>query len=191
MDFIRSTMEIGIFETLACVDRAKSEGVSRQASNYLPRVSREEACARTRRIAGALSEMGASQLLLLCPELALLEELAELGFAGRVYVCLARELDRQSKLRISENVPVGLAVSFIDEGEFPTRFLPSTSAVVAFGFGTPETAFLPGFQHRQIEYYRCFTGPVLLACVAPPDQGERPLGWHAGTTPEAFTAIVY
>ena len=191
MDYLRTTMEIGIFETLACVDGTGSEDLSRQAANYLPCVSREEACIRARRIAGALSGMGASQLLLLCPELALLEELAELRFAGKVYVCLARELDEQSKLRIGENVPAGLDVSFIDEGEFPTRFLPSTSAVLAFGFGDPETAFLPGFQHRQIEYYRCFTGPVLLACVAPPEQGERPLGWHAGATSEAFTAIIY
>lgn len=191
MDYMRTVMEIGIFETVACVGATHSEVLSAKASNYLPRVTTDDAATRVHRIAHALIGMGASQLLLLCPELALLEALAEFGFDGIVYVCLPRELDNQAKTRVGGNVPLGLDVRFIDEGEFPPRFLPSTSAVVAFGFGGLESAFLPGFQHRQIEYYRRFTGSVLLACVAPQGQGERPLGWYSEATEEVFTAIVY
>ena len=190
MDYLHTAMGIGLSALTSCVHNVGSEQLSREARNFIPQATDEETTARIDFIADSLIDMKISQLLLLSPELRLMEALVARKYTGKVFVYLASGLNAQEKEKVSRNVPPNLDVGFVEVGKVPPRIVPATSAVIAFGFGGAHTAYLPGYQQWQLLYCREFCGQVILACIASADQGERPLGWYACATSETFTTVI-
>ena len=190
MDFSALSREIGVAELLRVVDECASDRVRAEAGRCLPLVSGDRLRRDCSAIAEAVAGSGWRKVLLLSPEVMFMDELARVGFDGRLVVCMAREVDRSVSERVRRNVPPGLAVEFIEEGEFPANFLPGEGAVVAFGVGDARRACVPAATMRMLEYYASFSGSRVLACLGPGVVGERPFGWVERTTTDLFNSLV-
>lgn len=190
MDFTALTREIGVAETARRVDECGASGTRDEASRYLPLPPSSDLQASIRAIASSIVDAGWRQVLMLNPETMLMDELARQGFSGRVIVCIAREVDDDAKSRIARNVPDGIDVACIDEGEFPARFLPGEGAVLALGYGNARRACIQAHTARMLEYYASFSGACALACLGASGCAERPFHWIERSTTDLFNSII-
>lgn len=190
MDFTALSREIGVAEVARCVNEHGTANARDEAARYLPSIGAESLAASVRSIAGAIVGSGWRQVLLLNPEVMLADELERQGFPGRLVMCVAREVDGDAKRRIARNVPSGLDVVCIDEGEFPAGFLPGEGAVVALGYGDERRACVPAHTARMLEYYASFSGACALARLDVDENVERPLHWAERATTDLFNTIV-
>lgn len=190
MDFAALSREVGVAELVRVVDACASDEARAEAARFLPLVSGQALSESCSAIAAAVAGSGWRKVLLLSPEVMLMEELARRGFDGRLVVCLAREVDEGVAERIRRNVPPGIAVEFIGEGAFPANFLPGECAVVALGVGDERRACIPATTLRMLEYYASFSGSRVLACLAAGSEVERPFGWAERTTTDLFNTLI-
>ena len=192
MDLSQTCMQIGIVETCACVERHAGVGGPGTVGQFLPVSTPSQREALLGAAADHLLGSEYDSLFLLSPELAFLDLLAEKGADKKLFVALSRHLDDDAAGRVARNVPPGVDVTFVAEGAYPHPFDPARSAIVAFGYGDTRTACLPAFEQSMLSSYGAtFPGDVVLVCIAPPDQGERPLGWLSRNAFGTFDSIVY
>lgn len=190
MDFTALSREIGVAEVIRRVGECDAAGARDEAARYLPAIEADELAASVASIAAAIIDAGWRQVLLLNPEVMLVDELARQGFSGHLIMCVAREVDPDAKSRIARNVPGGIDASCIEEGEFPAGFLPGEGAVVALGYGDARRACVPAHTARMLEYYASFSGACVLGRLDAGGRIERPLHWVERATTDLFNAII-
>ena len=190
MNVIDLIPQIGVAELVKLVDAQRGTEAAARAAASLPQASADAIDECLAYAAGVLAKGPFEKIFLVQPEVLLLEKLAGEGFGGEVSVCLAREIDDRSAARIERNVPSGLDVRFVREGDYPSGFAPRTGALVAFGIPNGDQAFLPATAARIVEEYADFTGEkVLVDCSAWASE-ERPLGWSTKVMSRLFTSVI-
>lgn len=190
MDYISLSREIGVAEMIRQVNECSADPIRKEASFYLPLSTSTKLNASIASIASAISDAGWNRILMLNPEIMLLVELERQGFAGQVIVCIAREVDDSTRHRIARNMPKGIDVICIDEGDFPEQFLPDKSAVIALGYGDAHRAHVQAHTARMLEYYASFSGACALACLGTSGHTERPFHWVERATADLFNSII-
>lgn len=176
MNLMKSISEIGVLE----VERvaAMFPNNKHEIDAYLPPVDKDFVESRIHALADAVVRLEKSTLFLMTPEIALIEQLARLGWKGTALVALPFDMDKESVSRIRTNVPQGIKVQFVSEGMFPTDFRPKNGAIVCAGL-TPSgyRYYIPPFSYRMMMQYKAFHGErVLLSCS--PDESRVPeIGW--------------
>ena len=126
--------EIGLLETVRLLEKHRDDpDLMAECTEWLPAVQGGLA----RRLSGIAEEirrLGKKKLLLLTPELALLEELAkDSGGIEEIYLEIASETDGESAKRIGENIPDGLSVRLLEEFRFLPDFRPDNAMIAAVG----------------------------------------------------------
>jgi hypothetical protein len=176
MNILSTVTEIGILETLRVV--SKSKNGNSLVSAYLPAIDSIYVENRIRELADMLIKIDKVLLLLMLPEIALLEKLAEAKWNGQAILVLPFDLDPESKARVFANVPVGILTTFIEEGTYPSAFRPDNGAIICTGIAPNEfRQYLPPACCRMMSLYKVFQGDRILLSCFPNNTRVPEIGW--------------
>lgn len=175
MDLQKTIAEIGLMEIGRVVARFTERGVK---SPFLPIMMPEAMDRQIERLASEILELKKDNLFLMTPEIALIEALVDNDWKGTVMIAIPRDSDQESSDRIRANVPKGIHVSFLMEGEFPEDFIPENGAVLCAGFTLPgmQNKILPS-SYRMMCLYKQFAGRRVLVSAFPEEADIPELGW--------------
>ncbi|MDR2198472.1 MAG: hypothetical protein LBR53_03260 [Deltaproteobacteria bacterium] len=176
MNIMSTVEEIGILETLKVV--AANNAGQKMLATHLPIVSKDYVEILTLNLAEALFNTGKRKLLLILPEIALLECLAEMNWRGKAIILLPFDMEVESKERIKSNIPAGIETEIIDEGAYPSKFRPDNGAIVCTGMIQNDFFYytLPA-SSRMMGQYRQFNGEKLFLSCCPKYSKIPETGW--------------
>ena len=183
--------EIGLLETVRLLEKHRDDpDLMAECTEWLPAVQGGLA-RRLSDIAEEIRRLGKKKLLLLTPELALLEELAkDSGGIEEIYLEIASETDGESAKRIGENIPDGLSVRLLEEFRFLPDFRPDNAMIAAVGCESRGRMILPKTSYRIMTLYRSFYGVRALISYQPGSAGFRPKNWISADTSELFNLVI-
>lgn len=143
---------------------------------------------RTIQIAEQIKSLNKEKILILTPEIALIELLKDSANISEILICISSEMNDEAKERISNNIPIGKAkVTLIDENTFPKDFSPANAAIVAVGYADRDKAIILRENYKMLNVYNKFYGMKLLISSQNDVSNERPMGWIAINASEFFT----
>ena len=143
---------------------------------------------RIYRSAECIKGLKKEKILLLTPEIALIELLKDSDSISEILICISSETNDETKERISNNIPIGRTkVTLIDENTFPKDFSPINAAIVAIGYADRDKAIILRENYKMLNVYNKFYGMKLLISLQNDVSNERPMGWIAINTSEFFT----
>ncbi|GAU75615.1 hypothetical protein [Fusibacter sp. 3D3] len=178
MNNVISTIEeIGFFETMQLIQPHLIDTiVSEQILMELPMCAEDDIQSRISDIVEKLENCPKQNLLFISPELALIERLAARNSQHHIIIALPCDLEPVVVERIQNNMPPGVNVSFLKEPFYPDNFLPSSSAIIAFGFENNSRAMLLPRFYRLMERYSSFMGrKIFIPCSE--NSVSRPFQW--------------
>ena len=182
--------ETGIAETLTVLHRyAHSDSIVQQAQLYIP-FPFEDPAHSIDSIAAGLAQLGKEKLLLLTPEIAVIEKLAEYNAAQEIIICLPYHTYNHMRQSVQANMPAGVSISFVHENEIPYKFDYTNAAVVAFGFNQGNHSLILSSTYRMMKKYTSFYGNKVIAYCGQAEGDMRPAGWVTVNTHEFFNASV-
>ena len=130
------------------------------------------------------------RLIVVGPELLLLEVLYKLGFDSQVLVVVSNDLDQSTLHRLSSNIPQGLSAEIIALPRVPSGIRPADSVMLAIGFdGGCGNVLVVDSTRAILNFYRgTYFGEVI--CLDPLGFPvlNRPQGWV--TVNSLFTQYV-
>ena len=181
--------ETGIAETLCVLmEFTHCEDVMHRAQMYMP-FPEDDINQRIDAIASGLALLGKDRLLLLTPEIAIIEKLIQYNACKELIVCLPHQTGEEARSAIAANMPQGIPVSFISDNEIPLGFTQDKAAVVAFGFCEGERSIILSSTYRLMRTYASFCGNKVIAYCGH-TAGQRPAGWLAVNTHHMFNLTV-
>lgn len=178
MDIIKTTREIGLFETARnLAGAADSLQVCRRIEESMPMPGADFA-PRIEDAVDYLLRFGKRKVLLLSPEIALLEAIAARSDTGlQVILAIPCDMDPESRERLRNNIPAGISVQFLDEPYFPESFTPANGMIVSFGYLAGDRLMVLPECYRMTDHYGSFWGrKVFIPYVHRSDSTRFP-GW--------------
>lgn len=176
MNLQRTIAEIGLMEIGRVVARFTERN---EPSPFLPVMKPEEMERQIEKLALEIVGLNKKHLFMLTPEIALLESLADNNWDGLIIIAIPFDAEIESSDRIQANIPRGINVNFIREGEFPgDYFIPESSALLCGGFTVHGIQYkiLPS-SFRMMSLYKQFAGDRILVSAFPPEADIPELGW--------------
>ncbi len=181
--------EIGVVETALNISKYINDSqIVYESSRFIP-FPDAEFHERIYRIAKHIKSLKKEKILLLTPDIALIELLKDSEFISEILVCISSELNEETKERISNNLPTGIKVTLIDENTFPKNFNTLNAAIVAVGYSGKDKAIILRENYKMMSAYNGFYGMKVLVSCQDDVCNERPIGWIAINTSEFFTHI--
>ena len=178
MDAIKTAREIGFFETARNISEASgSEQVRLKIEETMP-MPAENPDSQIRQAAKYLLGFGKRKLLLLSPEIALIEALAELGGDGlQVILTVPCDMNPEIRDRLMDNLPSGIDVQILNEPYFPEAFTPANGLIASFGYLAGNRLMVLPECCRMTDHYGSFWGKkVFIPYVTRTDSTRFP-GW--------------
>lgn len=159
MDIIKTSREIGLFEAARNMSMAAdSQEVRNKIEEAMPMPGAEFVLRITQAI-DYLMSFGKRKLLMLSPEIALLEEIAERADSGiQVILVVPCDMDPESRARLHNNLPAGISVQLLEEPYFPESFTPANGMIVSFGYMAGERLMALPECYRMTDHYSGFWG---------------------------------
>lgn len=159
MDIIKTSREIGLFEAARNMSEAyESPAVRSKVEESMP-MPRAAITPRITQAADYLLHFNKRKLLLLSPEIALIEELAQKAQSGiQVIVAIPCDMDLESRVRLYNNIPAGISVQLLEEPYFPDAFTPANGMIVSFGYLAGERLMALPECYRMTDHYGGFWG---------------------------------
>lgn len=159
MDIIKTSREIGLFEAARNMSMAAdSQEVRSKIEETMP-MPRADFAPRITQAVDYLMTFGKRKLLMLSPEIALLEELAEsAGSSIQVILVVPCDMDPESRARLYNNLPAGISVQLLEEPYFPESFTPANGMMVSFGYMADERLMALPECYRMTDHYSGFWG---------------------------------
>lgn len=159
MDIIKTVREIGLFEAARNLSMAAdSLDVRNKIEESMP-MPQGDFAAWISATVDHLLKYGKHKILLLSPEIALLEEFAARKVSGiRVILAIPCDMDPESKARLRNNIPTGILVQILDEPYFPETFTPANGMIVSFGYMASDRLMVLPECYRMTEHYGGFWG---------------------------------
>ena len=159
MDIIKTSREIGLFEAARNMSEAyDSQEVRSKVEEAMP-MPGAEFPPRIAQAADYLLRFNKRKLLLLSPEIALIEELVKKAQPGiQVIVAVACDMDPESRARLYNNIPAGISIQLLEEPYFPEAFTPANGMIVSFGYLAGERLMALPEGYRMTDHYGGFWG---------------------------------
>lgn len=190
IDIKSNINETGVVETLCVLHNyANSFELTNDASMHLP-IPADDIRDKLNSIVDSLARLKKEKLLLLTPEIAVIERLGTIESVEEVIICLPSDYDEDTYERIFNNKPVNVKITFIKENEVPLDFNGKNAAIVAFGFCDDERALVLNYNYRMMERYKAFYGYKILVSCGNHMSNARPVGWTPVNTHEFFNSII-
>lgn len=178
VDLIDNICELGVLETVGVLQEIGSDSIPDNFLNELPILpSTRLIDKRIETIRDAIIASGKQEILLLSPEIALLEQFSHRSDI-HFQIVLPNDIDNDMLKRVCNNVPPGVNVDFINELFFPKDFFPSNGLILAFGFQNDNRCLLLSHILRIMEHYKGFMGKRVFVTIN--EDGEkcsRPSSW--------------
>lgn len=181
--------EIGVIETALNIGKYIDDpNIVIESGRFMP-FPDADFYKRTVDISEQIKALKKEKILILTPDIALIELIKNSEYISEILVCISSELSYEAKERISNNLPIGIKVTLIDENTFPKDFTPSNAAIVAVGYADREKAIILRENYKMLNVYNKFYGMKVLISPQNGMSNERPMGWIAINTSEFFTHI--
>ena len=190
IDIKSNINETGVVETLCVLHNyANSFELINDASMHLP-IPADDIYDKLNSIVDSLASLKKEKILLLTPEIAVIERLNTVESVEEVIICLPSDYDEDTYERIFNNKPVNVKITFIKENEVPLDFNGKNAAIVVFGFCDDERALVLNYNYRMMERYKAFYGYKILVSCGKHVSNARPVGWTPVNTHEFFNSII-
>ena len=188
MDMLKTVREIGFFET-GCnlAEVIGSEDVQAKAGVVMPLPERKFADS-VPDIAAWLAAFGKEKYMLLSPEIALVDKLAERKPDAEAIMLIPCDMDPEVKERLKGNIPRSMKVSLLEEPYFPKAFYPGNGILVICGYLAGGRMMVLPETYRMIDHYSGFWGRKVFIPYVELTEAVRYNGWmEVGN--EKITAI--
>lgn len=178
MDILKTTREIGLFETAVNLsDVSSSADVIQRVGTSMPLPS-ENIGIRVKQATKWLHDFGKSKYMFLTPEIALLEEMSKLANNHmEIIIVIPCNLEQEAKERLKNNLPHGIVVTVLEEPYFPQSFFPGNGILVICGYLGGNRAFVLPDTYRMVEHYSGFLGKKVFVPYKELDATTRYDGW--------------
>lgn len=154
MDMNKTSAETGLFEAAKNLSLIHNESFAEICRMPMPSSDISE---RTRSAAQRLAALGKEKILLLTPELALIDELSEISSA-QILIAVPCDMDAEARARLEMNLPKKMPVMLLYEPFFPEDFYPSNAVIVICGYLGGGRAMIFPETYRLAEHYDGFRG---------------------------------
>lgn len=178
IDLIQSMTDLGVLETVRVLQELGDASIPSALLRELPVMPRSALIPqRLDTIHDAIIASGKQEILLLSPEIALLERFSQ-DPEIRFQIVIPSSIDYDTEKRIRNNIPKGAQVTFLKELDYPRDFFPSNGLLIAFGFQNDSRCLLLSGTLRMMEHYRCFMGKkVFVPINEDSERCSRPSSW--------------
>ena len=165
IDLIQNMTDLGVLETVRVLQELGDASIPSALLRELPVMPRSTLIPqRLDTIHDAIMASGKQEILLLSPEIALLERFSQ-DREIRFQLVIPSGIDYDTEKRIRNNIPKGAQVTFLKELDFPRDFFPSNGLLVAFGFQNDNRCLLLSGTLRMMEHYRGFMGKKVFVPI--------------------------
>lgn len=175
MDIIKTSREIGLFEAALNMSMASdSQEVSGKIEEAMPMPGADFA-PRIAQAADYLLSFGKRKLMLLSPEIALIEEIGKkAGSHVQVILVMPCDMDPESKERLRNNIPKDVFVQFLEEPYFAENFTPADGLIAAFGYMAGNHLMMLPEAYRMTDRYCLWGKRVFVPYVVRNDATRFP-----------------
>ncbi len=178
IDLCRNICELGLLKTVQVLQEVGNDAIPEHLLTELPLLPQNTFISeRVAEIHDAIIASGKREILLLSPEIALLEFLSDEPHI-HFQIIIPHDMDKDMVKRIQNNIPTGVDVTFLNEPFFPRDFFPSNGLLMAFGFQNDNRCLLLRDTLRLMEHYKGFMGKkVFVPINRDGKKCSRPPSW--------------
>ena len=173
MDIRKTALEIGLFETAKNLEKA---GITDYDGNSIP-LPAPDVCGGISKAAEWLCSFGKNKYMFLTPEIALIEEIADITENAEAIIAVPCGIDTEIAERLSNNLPVKMCVSIINEPYFPENFTPQDGIIVVCGYRSGGRNVVMNETYRLAEHYSGFYGKKVFVPYVSLENFCCPYGW--------------
>ena len=185
--------EIGLFESAKVFSHFSCENVAHTIAAMYPcptELSLADITDRLSDVHDTIKGSGKTKVLLLTPEVALVEMFSKDNVGLEFIIALPYDMEEDRKSRVTKNMPRNVNVTFIDEPSFPQGFIPKNGIILATGYRYSDRVILLPQTYRLMAMFGGFLGRKVFAPVCQDDIGYCPAGWMCSFTGGLFNAEI-
>lgn len=189
MDLNKDIAMIGLLETLINIQAHRNDPEMIQDIHATLTVPENSIIAGLPCLTAMISLLKKEKLLLMTPEIALMEQLSHLSECPELILCLPAEMSENETSTIMDNIPGGLHAACIREYEYPDSFRYDNGVILVFGFGNRNRVLIPDNICRMLDH---FSGMPARRIMVLCDKGEEQRllkGWQARNPAEIFSDL--
>ncbi len=177
MDIQRTAKEIGLFETALNLSKySESFEIVDKVGAAMP-LPDSDITERVKLIARWLHSFGKTHYMFLTPEVALVDELAELSSSNiEVIFAVPHNLEDDIKERLKNNMSRNAKTSILKEPDF-LRLYPDDGLMVICGYLGGNRAMVLSDTYRMAEHYSSFRGKKVFLPYLELEKAARFEGW--------------
>lgn len=177
MDMLKTIREIGFFETGCNLGEViGSKNVQAKVGGVMP-LPEPELAQSIPRIVKWLTSFGKDKYMLLSPEIALVDMLAENDSDKEVIILIPCDMEQEVRERLKGNIPKKKKISLLEEPYFPEAFYPGNGILIICGYLAGGRMMVLPETYRMIDHYSGFWGKRVFVPYVELTDAVRYDGW--------------
>lgn len=177
MDMRKTVREIGFLEAGTNLEEVlDSKDIQEKVGAVMP-LPGKNLINTISNIADWLTAFGKDKYMILTPEIALIDKLAELDTGKEAIFLIPCDMDPEVKERLKANIPKSMKVSLLEEPYFPERFYPGNGLLIACGYYAGGRIMVLPETYRLIDHYSGFMGKKVFIPYVELEDAVRYDGW--------------
>lgn len=177
MDMRKTVREIGFLEAGTNLEEVlDSKDIQEKVGAVMP-LPGKNLINTISNIADWLTAFGKDKYMILTPEIALIDKLAELDIGKEAIFLIPCDMDPEVKERLKANIPKSMKVSLLEEPYFPEEFYPGNGLLIACGYYAGGRIMVLPETYRLIDHYSGFMGKKVFIPYVELEDAVRYDGW--------------
>ena len=177
MDMRKTVREIGFLEAGTNLEEVlDSKDIQEKVGAVMP-LPGKNLINTISNIADWLTAFGKDKYMILTPEIALIDKLAELDTGKEAIFLIPCDMDPEVKERLKANIPKSMKVSLLEEPYFPEGFYPGNGLLIACGYYAGGRIMVLPETYRLIDHYSGFMGKKVFIPYVELEDAVRYDGW--------------
>lgn len=177
MDMRKTVREIGFLEAGTNLEEVlDSKDIQEKVGAVMP-LPGKNLINTISNIADWLTAFGKDKYMILTPEIALIDKLAELDIGKEAIFLIPCDMDPEVKERLKANIPKSMKVSLLEEPYFPEGFYPGNGLLIACGYYAGGRIMVLPETYRLIDHYSGFMGKKVFIPYVELEDAVRYDGW--------------
>ena len=177
MDMRKTVREIGFLEAGTNLEEVlDSKDIQEKVGAVMP-LPGKNLINTISNIADWLTAFGKDKYMILTPEIALIDKLAELDTGKEAIFLIPCDMDPEVKERLKANIPKSMKVSLLEEPYFPEGFYPGNGLLIACGYYAGGRIMVSPETYRLIDHYSGFMGKKVFIPYVELEDAVRYDGW--------------
>ena len=177
MDMRKTVREIGFLEAGTNLEEVlDSKDIQEKVGAVMP-LPGKNLINTISNIGDWLTAFGKDKYMILTPEIALIDKLAELDIGKEAIFLIPCDMDPEVKERLKANIPKSMKVSLLEEPYFPEGFYPGNGLLIACGYYAGGRIMVLPETYRLIDHYSGFMGKKVFIPYVELEDAVRYDGW--------------